>query len=103
MWHFTLLACVGVHTELKNMLVNSWRSLSARWFGGKYIAGKRLEQLLQLWGSDDDAESNALQSANKSELSLTLLGQKFNARELKEIFQVGFVWSLCVAVVTVVC
>lgn len=79
------------------MLVNNWRSLTARCFGGNYMARKRLEQLLQLWGGDDDdgAEGNALQSTSRSELSLKLLGQKFTARELKEIFQVGFMWSSC--------
>lgn len=72
------------------MVREKWRSMLASCcHGTAYLPDKRLGQLLQQWGGDDD-EVGVKETAKEDdrERRLKVLGEDLTALELKEVLQV---------------
>ena len=60
--------------------------------GTSYVPDKRLGQLLQQWGGDDEeGVSQAEKEGGERERRLKVLGEDLTAEELKEVLQVSCV------------
>ena len=88
--HCHSAAHAGLHTEVGQMVREKWRSMLASCcHGTAYLPDKRLGQLLQQWGGDEDEEG--VQEATQvegRERRLKVLGEDLTALELKEVLQV---------------
>ena len=72
------------------MVREKWRSMLASCcHGSDYVPDKRLGQLLQQWGGDEEeAVALAEKDAGDKERRLRVLGEDLTAEELKEVLQV---------------
>lgn len=73
------------------MVREKWRSMLASCcHGSNYVPDKRLGQLLQQWGGDEEEGVHlAEKEAGDKERRLKVLGEDLTAEELKEVLQVG--------------
>jgi hypothetical protein len=85
--------CAGLHTEVGQMVREKWRSMLASCcHGTSYVPDKRLGQLLQQWGGDDEeGVGQAEKEGGERERRLKVLGEDLTAEELKEVLQVSCV------------
>ena len=83
----------GLHTEVGQMVREKWRSMLASCcHGTSYVPDKRLGQLLQQWGGDDEeGVGQAEKEGGERERRLKVLGEDLTAEELKEVLQVSCV------------
>jgi len=81
----------GLHTEVGQMVREKWRSMLASCcHGTSYVPDKRLGQLLQQWGGDDEeGVGQAEKEGGERERRLKVLGEDLTAEELKEVLQVS--------------
>ncbi|KAL0022694.1 hypothetical protein WJX77_001966 [Trebouxia sp. C0004] len=79
----------GLHTEVGQMVREKWRSMLASCcHGTSYVPDKRLGQLLQQWGGDDEERvGQAEKEGGERERRLKVLGEDLTAEELKEVLQ----------------
>ncbi|DBB14252.1 TPA: hypothetical protein ACH3X3_001198 [Trebouxia sp. C0006] len=79
----------GLHTEVGQMVREKWRSMLASCcHGTSYVPDKRLGQLLQQWGGDDEeGVGQAEKEGGERERRLKVLGEDLTAEELKEVLQ----------------
>lgn len=79
------------------MVREKWRSMLASCCqGSSYVPDKRLGQLLQQWGGDEEERENLTEKeAGDKERRLKVLGEDLTAEELKEVLQVGPLWTTC--------
>ena len=89
----SLSGCAGLHTEVGQMVREKWRSMLASCcHGTSYVPDKRLGQLLQQWGGDDEeGVGQAEKEGGERERRLKVLGEDLTAEELKEVLQVSCV------------
>ena len=75
------------------MVREKWRSMLASCcHGSAYLPDKRLGQLLQQWGGDDDEiVKETTKGPDDRERRLKVLGEDLTALELKQVLQVGSV------------
>ncbi len=75
------------------MVREKWRSMLASCcHGTSYVPDKRLGQLLQQWGGDDEeGVGQAEKEGGERERRLKVLGEDLTAEELKEVLQVSCV------------
>ena len=73
------------------MVREKWRSLLASCCQGtSYVPDKRLGQLLEQWGGDEDEGVGlAEKEGGDRERRLKVLGEDLTAEELKEVLQVS--------------
>ena len=73
------------------MVREKWRSMLASCcHGSNYVPDKRLGQLLQQWGGDqEEGASPTEKDAGDKERRLKVLGEDLTAEELKEVLQVN--------------
>ncbi|DBA98130.1 TPA: hypothetical protein ACH3X1_014749 [Trebouxia sp. C0004] len=85
----SLPGCAGLHTEVGQMVREKWRSMLASCcHGTSYVPDKRLGQLLQQWGGDDEERvGQAEKEGGERERRLKVLGEDLTAEELKEVLQ----------------
>lgn len=94
-WNRLYRRCVvggaGLHTEVGQMVREKWRSLLASCCQGtSYVPDKRLGQLLEQWGGDEDEGVGlAEKEGGDRERRLKVLGEDLTAEELKEVLQVS--------------
>lgn len=84
-------ACgAGLHTEVGQMVREKWRSMLASCcHGSNYVPDKRLGQLLQQWGGDEEEGVGLSEKeGGERERRLKVLGEDLTAEELKEVLQV---------------
>lgn len=92
-----LLGVAGLHTEVGQMVREKWRSMLASCcHSTAYLPDKRLGQLLQQWGGDED-EVGVKEAAKEDdrERRLKVLGEDLTALELKEVLQVRILFHFC--------